>query len=63
MTPAGPVRVTLATRSAGRSGVAVPFSGAMGDGVLMVIAGPTVNLNGGPNTPVVPPPDARTCHQ
>ena len=56
MAPAGPVRVTLLTRSAGRVPVCAPLSGAIGAGVPSVIAGPIVNREGGPKTPVVPPP-------
>ena len=42
--PTGPERVALVTRSAGRGGVVAPFSGAMGTGASMVMAGPTVSL-------------------
>ncbi len=61
MAPAGPVRTALATRSVGLVPVCAPFSGAMGTGGLMITAAPTVNLNTGPKTPVVPAPWARAC--
>ena len=61
MAPAGPVRVALVARSAGRAPVAAPLIGAIGTGALIAIAGPMVNLNAAPNTPVVPPAVARAC--
>ena len=61
MAPVGPERTALTTRRAGRVPVWALVSGAMGTGALMMTAGPTVNLNVAPYTPVVPAPCARAC--
>src|SRR5207247_1341876 len=44
MAPAGPVRLTFATRKPGRGDVFCPVSGAIGVGVPSVTAAPTLNL-------------------